>query len=181
MKELLSGSGIWDIQELSFLLNLPDPYRTILVYGIFIVMAFLACVVLAWVLKFLLKFIFHQIRFVACLLIAILLIGSFLVKSAVAPFQCFVDETGVGDAMALAVEQFKGLYSDAAPLLAWRFTDITDKTRAAMAAFEDEDESEDQKENQIRIRIDYLPAGSVVVVYDKKHQTFTIDKNIGDQ
>jgi len=181
LRELLNSTGLLEIPQLSFLADIPEPYRTILVYAVFIAMAFLACVLLAWVLRFLLKFIFHQIRFVACLIVAIMLIGSFLIKSAVAPFQCFLEESGAGDAMALAVEQFKGLYSSAAPLLAWRFTDITGKTEEAMAAFESSEEEQGQEEDKVRIRIDYLPAGSVVVVYDKKHQTFSIDKNIGDE
>lgn len=179
LSELLNNSGILEINELAFLAQIPEPYRTILVYALFIAMAFVACILLAWVLKFLLKFIFHQIRFFACLIIALVLIGSFLVKSAVAPFQYFLEETGVGDAMALAVDQFKGLYSSAAPLLAWRFTDITKETDDAMSAFE-EHEEERTDEDEVRIRIDYLPAGSVVVVYDKKNQTFSVDKNIGD-
>jgi energy-coupling factor transporter transmembrane protein EcfT len=181
LSELIGNTGILEIQELAFLTALPEPYRTILVYAIFMIMAFFACVLLAWVLKFLLKFIFHQIRFFACLIIAILLIGSFLIKSAVAPIQCFFEETGVGNAMALAVDKFKGLYSDAAPLLAWRFTDITEQTNDAMSAFEEhEEEQQDEAADKVRIRIDYLPAGSVVVVYDKEKQSFSIDKSIGD-
>lgn len=180
MSELINNTGILEIQELAFLAAMPEPYRTILVYAIFIAMAFVACMLLAWVLKFLLKFIFHQIRFFVCLVVAILLIGSFLIKSAIAPVQSFLAETGVGDAMALAVDKFKGLYSDSAPLLAWRFTDITEETKDAMSAFEEDEEGQSGESDEVRIRIDYLPAGSVVVVYDKAEQTFSMDKNIGD-
>lgn len=181
LSELINNTGILEIQELAFLVSIPEPYRTILVYVIFIAFAFVACILLAWVLKFVLKFIFHQIRFIVCLVIAILLVGAFLIKSAIAPVQSFIEESGVADVMALTVDNFKGLYSDSAPLLAWRFTDITAETEEVMSAFEENEEQQIEKQDEVRIRIDYLPAGSVVVVYDKNDNTFSIDKNIEDE
>lgn len=43
------------------------------------------------------------------------------------------------EGMTEIVDQFKGFYSDALPLLAWRFTDISDS------------------EDETRVRIEYLP------------------------
>jgi len=181
MSDIISNAGALQLPGMSFVSSIPEPWRTVAVYAIFIVLAFVACVVLAAVLKFVLKFIFHQIRFFICLVIAILLIGGFLIKSAVAPVQSFIEETGVNDAMALAVDKFKGLYSGSEPLLAWRFTDITNETDDAMSAFEDSSEEQNEESDKVRIRIDYLPAGSVVVVYDKTTHTFSIDKDISDE
>lgn len=158
-------------------LQVPSAVKSILM----ILLLVLACMALGAVLKFILKFIFKQIKFVICLIIAVVLVGGFVLKSAIAPIQRFAKETGVADAMAVIADEFKGIYSGELPVLAWRFTDVTEESDSQMDIFEDEGEDSAQGEeesNEVRVRIDYLPFGSSVVVYDRDSGEIRIEKPI---
>ena len=162
---------------------MPDiPFKetlmTVGTYALLILLAFFACCAVASVLKFLLRFIFRQIRFVICLVIVVILLGSFLIKSAVAPVRQTMESSGITEIMDSAVEQFKGFYSKTLPLLAWRFTDVTDETAAQEDYFEPDEapSSQEADEKTVRIRVDYLPAGSIVLSYDRETGAFSIEK-----
>ena len=159
-----------EMPQLDFLLEIPEPFRAILFYVILIVGFVLACCVLGFLLKLLIKIIFKPIKFLFCAVVVFVVLGVFLVKSAVSPIQNFVEESGVGDVMAVVVNQFKGLYSSEEPLLAWRFTDVTEENQE-ISGIEGE-----QSGGKTYIRIDYLPAGSVVVEYDPSTQTAQVVK-----
>ena len=135
-----------------------DTLITILVYAALILLAVLACTVVAAVIKFVLRFFVRQIKFVVCFVVALCLIGGLLLKLAVKPIQNVFGGDVPLEGMTEIVDQFKGFYYDALPLLAWRFTDISDS------------------EDETRVRIEYLPLGSIEVVYDRQDHTFSIDK-----
>ena len=107
-----------------------------------------------------------------------ILLGSFLIKSAVAPVRQTMESSGITEIMDSAVEQFKGFYSKTLPLLAWRFTDVTDETAAQEDYFEPDEapSSQEADEKTVRIRVDYLPAGSIVLSYDRETGAFSIEK-----
>ena len=155
-------------------LQAPEAVKSI----IMILLLVLACMVIGAVLKFLLKFIFKQIKFVICLGIAIVLLGGFVLKSAIAPIQNFAKETGVADVMATVANEFKGLYSGELPLLAWRFTDVTEEATAQTGIFEEQEGEED--EDEVHIKIDYLPFGSTVIVYDRATGEIRTEKPIDE-
>ena len=156
---------------------------TVGTYALLIALAFFACCAAAAVLKFILKFIFRQVRFFVCLLLALALLGSFLIKSAIAPVRQTLEDSGVAQIMDSAVEQFKGLYSRTLPLLAWRFTDVTKETAAQDDYFEPDESGDPSEETDktVRIRVDYLPVGSIVLAYDRATGSFSIEKPLKEQ
>lgn len=163
-----------EMPQLDFLTGIPEPYRTILFYAILAIGAVVVCLVVGFVLKLLLKILFKPIKFAFCAVLVFVLLGIFLVKSAISPIQSFVEESGVGEVMAVIVDEFKGLYSQAEPLLAWRFTDVTEENTVQAQVF-----GENAEQGKTYIRIDYLPAGSVVVEYDQNTGEAQVVKEIG--
>lgn len=127
------------------------------------------CIIIAGIIKFVLRFFFKKIKFIFCLALVILAIILFSGTVAMKPFQNISKESGTG-VMQQATEQFKGFYSDKLPLLAWRFTQLNNDNADTASG-----ETVPNKNSEpVFIRVDYLPVGEIVLQYNTETKKFSV-------